>query len=70
VAYTSSGAADSVWVEQLDPTTQVVQGHRRFTGRNPNGAQTVQLEGRFLGHFYLGSGSSARRRCRLTRACS
>jgi len=71
VAYVSSGAAaDSVWIEQLDPTARVVQGHFRFTGRNPNGTQTVQLEGRFLGHLDLVSVPSARLRCRLTSGCS
>ena len=71
VSYVSSGAAmDSVWLEELDPTTQVVQGHFRFTGRNPNGAQTVQLEGRFLGHLDLVTVPSARLRCRLTSGCS
>lgn len=71
VSYVSSGAAtDSVWLEELDPTTQVVQGHFHFTGRNPNSAQIAQLEGRFLGHMILVSGPSTSRRCRLTSGCS
>lgn len=71
VSYVSSGAAmDSVWLEELDPTTEVVQGHFRFTGRNPNGAQTAKLEGRFLGHMILVAGPSTSRRCRLTSGCS
>jgi len=71
VFYISSGAAnDSVWLEELNAQTRVIQGHFRFTGRNPNGPQTVPVEGRFLGHLSLVAGVAHATRCRLTTACS
>ena len=49
--YSSAGvASDSVWLEEFDPATRIIQGRFHFRGRRVRGADSVEVEGRFRGH--------------------